>query len=162
MYSHMRIPVSLIFVFIWAQESHLYQTSSWLCRCLFKSPLFLKQWSQPLCWHMKLGSLIIADLSNWVNPTNGFDICIKDSAGIIRTKFCHKWAQMDQGLHKQNCLKKQSFWVGTTSQWARIFEFTIIILQSLSSWLLYPKMYGLCHAFRHKLCLHGFQTVNLK
>ena len=34
----------------------MYQTSSWLCRCLFKSPLFLKLWSQPLCWHMKLGS----------------------------------------------------------------------------------------------------------
>ena len=58
-------------LFLYGQESHLYQTWSWLCRCLFKSPLFLKLRSQPLCWHMKLGSAwwVILCCSNL--PLNG-------------------------------------------------------------------------------------------
>ena len=47
----------LLSLFLYRQELHLNQTSSWLCICLLKSPLFLKPWLHPLCLHMKLSSV---------------------------------------------------------------------------------------------------------
>ena len=47
----------LLSLFLYGQELHLNQTSSWLCICLLKSPLFLKPRLHPLCLHMNLSSV---------------------------------------------------------------------------------------------------------
>ena len=47
----------LLSLFLYGQEVNLNQTSSWLCICLLKSPLFLKPRLHPLCLHMKLCSV---------------------------------------------------------------------------------------------------------
>ena len=47
----------LLSLFLYGQELHLNQTSSWLYIYLLKSPLFLKPWLHPLCLHMKLSSV---------------------------------------------------------------------------------------------------------